>query len=248
MLLEFKGIALFTPGGDVIYAIDSNKQGRWHQHLCVAVQDIWGLPEPPYFLVPSFTATLDRWFNPQTQQLQTYAELHPPIQPYTVFLNAIFETPEQPWEVIPWYRSTGDPLLVDQYRELFAVLWEPRGLIVSYQEWEAQTAKTPIAKTWEFPAHEEKTQTAKNYIFKLFISGTSRTTESHLQQLHQLLEEHLPLPYQLKIIDTAKAPELAELDQISATPTLIRVQPGPTRRIVGTFEDPAQLLELLLGM
>ena len=66
----FKGIALFTPGGDLIYCIDSSKQGRWHLNLCAALQEILDLPEPPHFLVPCYTATIDHWLNPQTQKVQ----------------------------------------------------------------------------------------------------------------------------------------------------------------------------------
>ncbi|MFM6041706.1 MAG: circadian clock protein KaiB, partial [Dolichospermum sp.] len=36
----FKGIALFTPGGDLIYCIDPSKQGRWHLNLCAALREI----------------------------------------------------------------------------------------------------------------------------------------------------------------------------------------------------------------
>ena len=42
----YKGIVLFTPGGDIIYTIDPNKQERWHLHLCLGLQEILGLPEP----------------------------------------------------------------------------------------------------------------------------------------------------------------------------------------------------------
>ncbi|WP_239651521.1 hypothetical protein [Neosynechococcus sphagnicola] len=45
----FKGIALFTPGGDLIYGIDVSKQSRWHLHLCTALQELLGLTEPPHF-------------------------------------------------------------------------------------------------------------------------------------------------------------------------------------------------------
>ncbi|MFM7558989.1 MAG: circadian clock protein KaiB, partial [Cylindrospermopsis raciborskii] len=53
----FKGIALFTPGGDLIYCIDPSKQKRWHLHLCGVLQQILNLSEPPHFLVPCYTAT-----------------------------------------------------------------------------------------------------------------------------------------------------------------------------------------------
>ena len=58
--LAFKGIALFTPGGDVVYCIDPKKQNRWHVQLCGLLQYLLNLPELPHFLVPSYAATLDR--------------------------------------------------------------------------------------------------------------------------------------------------------------------------------------------
>jgi len=74
----FKGIALFTPGGDLIYCIDPNKQTHWHLNLCAALQSALGLPEPPHFLVPSFTATIDRWRDPYSHRIHTRAEVYPP--------------------------------------------------------------------------------------------------------------------------------------------------------------------------
>lgn len=45
----FKGIALFTPGGDLIYGIDPHKQTQWHSHLCQGLQAIMGLTDSPHF-------------------------------------------------------------------------------------------------------------------------------------------------------------------------------------------------------
>ncbi|MGL6284372.1 MAG: circadian clock KaiB family protein, partial [Microcoleaceae cyanobacterium] len=73
----FKGIALFTPGGDLVYCIDPSKQSRWHLHLCAVLQDILGLPEPPHFLVPAYTATIDQWLDNRTNQIQVAAAIYP---------------------------------------------------------------------------------------------------------------------------------------------------------------------------
>lgn len=89
----FKGIALFTPGGDLIYCIDPSKQGRWHLNLCATLQEILDLPEPPHFLVPCYTATIDHWLDPRTQQIRTFAEAYPAVMRHQALLNAYF-----------WYR------------------------------------------------------------------------------------------------------------------------------------------------
>ncbi|NEP08929.1 MAG: hypothetical protein F6K14_01490 [Symploca sp. SIO2C1] len=90
-------------------------------------------------------------------------------------------------------------------------------------------------------------QSTVGYVLRLFISGHSETTEDILKNLHQLLENSLRHPYSLKIIDIFKHPEQAEENQISATPTLLRVWPLPARRIVGDFNNPDKILQVLIA-
>ncbi|MGQ4649872.1 circadian clock KaiB family protein [Lyngbya aestuarii] len=86
---------------------------------------------------------------------------------------------------------------------------------------------------------------AQGYVLRLFVSGNSVTTENTLKTLHQLLEKSLVYPYTLKVIDVFKHPEQAEANQISATPTLLRVWPSPVRRIVGGLDDVEKVLRVL---
>ncbi|NEP56281.1 MAG: hypothetical protein F6K31_04560 [Symploca sp. SIO2G7] len=88
-------------------------------------------------------------------------------------------------------------------------------------------------------------QNTVGYVLRLFISGHSETTEEILKNLHQLLENSLRHPYTLKVIDIFKHPEQAEENQISATPTLLRVWPQPARRIVGDFNNFDKILKIL---
>ena len=83
----FKGIALFTPGGDLIYCLDTEKKSRWHTHLCGALQGMLGLSESPHFLIPSYTATVDKWLEPRTQKLRVSAEAYPAVLKYQTLLN-----------------------------------------------------------------------------------------------------------------------------------------------------------------
>ncbi|NJL47349.1 MAG: circadian clock protein KaiB, partial [Leptolyngbyaceae cyanobacterium SM2_5_2] len=75
--VSFKGLALFTPGGDCVYAIDQHKRERWHLDLCAALQNALCLPELPNFLLPCYTATVDRWVDATSQELITVAEAYP---------------------------------------------------------------------------------------------------------------------------------------------------------------------------
>lgn len=82
------------------------------------------------------------------------------------------------------------------------------------------------------------------YVLCLYISGmTPRSTEA-INNLREICEQHLggESKYVLNIIDLYKHPELAELDQVIATPTLIKRQPTPVRRLVGTLSDKERVL------
>lgn len=373
----FKGIALFTPGGDLIYCIDPSKQGHWHLHLCVALQEILGLPEPPHFLVPGYTATIDRWIDPGTQQIRTSAEIYPLVRHHQTLLNAIFGIGNLVWQMAPWQEGLCDPLVLETYRHQFPQLWEDHDLIMcferseqfsesyremypslqhhevssdnqqgktlineeptscayetttsesaliaqgdainpknltqeyttskvlpseqdavtsrseeaamssarlanahnpqshtnhlpktfsknSYPVWEAQQqsriarSPTPQASHQQKPTSvhsdylelppDTQLQHAQGYVLRLFVSGHSAATEYTLMSLHQLLEHSLRLPYSLKVIDVFKHPDQAETNQISATPTLLRVWPLPVRRIVGDLTDAERILRIL---
>lgn len=83
------------------------------------------------------------------------------------------------------------------------------------------------------------------YVLRLFVTGHNVNTERILQNLHHLLERSLVFPYSLKVIDVLTHPEQAEINQVSATPTLVKVWPHPIRRIVGKLDDVDKLLHIL---
>lgn len=236
----FKGIALFTPSGDLIYCIDPGKRGRWHLNLCTALQDILELPEPPHFLVPCYTATLDRWFDTKAQQTRVFAEAYPPVFRYRSLLNAVFETDVQ-WQMAPSPEGLCDPIVIDQYRHQFPQLWENHDLVFRLES--HVNSSLTFAQT--SPPQISASPYPQGYVLRLFVSGYSATTQRILQNLHELLEQSLESPYTLKIIDIFKHPEQAELDQITATPTLVKVYPKPVRRIAGNLEDGDRILHML---
>ena len=230
-----KGIALLTPGGDLAYCLDPSKQGRWHAHLCAALQQHLQLSEAPHFLTPGYTATVDRWHDVRTGTLQTRAELYPAVRRHRALLAALFEIPLATWRVLPWQATTSDPLLLEEYRDRFPQLWEAHNLIL------------PVAAEARSEMASLGTEPPSGYVLQLFVSGHSRATERALHVLHELLETNLLHPYTLKVIDVFKHPEHAELNHISATPTLLRMWPQPRRRIVGDLglEDPQRLLQAI---
>ncbi|MGL5082674.1 MAG: circadian clock KaiB family protein [Microcoleaceae cyanobacterium] len=251
----FKGIALFTPGGDLVYCIDPSKQARWHLQLCAALQEILSLPEVPHFLVPCYTATFDRWLDPKTQTVRQSAGAYPPTLRYQSLLNAVFGTEGLVWQPVSDAKEVCHPLIIAAHYEQFFQLWENHDLVICLQDLDthsfrkqkvtSQAQPLPREGSLSMPIETPKTQ---GYVLRLFVSGHNLAAERTLKTLHQLLEQLDHHPYTLKVIDVLKHPEQAEADQISATPTLIKVWPRPVRRIIGEISDLDTLLRLLVSV
>lgn len=246
----FKGIALFTPGGDLIYGIDPSKQAQWHIHLCLGLKEIWDLADSPHFLVPGYTATVERWLDPRSQKVKTIAEIYPPVQRYIPLLQVLFELETTTnWHIAPWQEEHCNRAVIETYQPHFSQLWEQRDLIIRLDP------KSPPKSTSEINNSEVQdlnlaaSPTTKDqvggYVLRLFIKGDNPTAEETLSSIHQLLEQALTSPYTLKVIDIKKNPEQALIHQVTATPTLVRVSPKPVRRIVGKLDDIQRVLRII---
>ncbi|MFM7426888.1 MAG: circadian clock KaiB family protein [Elainella sp.] len=236
-----KGIALFTPGCDLVYCIDPHKQNRWHLQLCLFLQGLLGLTEPPHFLVPCFTATVDHWQDPRSQTIVTFAEIHPFVMRHRSLLNAVFGCTEINWQVTQ--PTLCDPFVIAAYRQQFPQLWQCHDLVARLEPMEPALPPPDklLAPIWSV----EPGFQPQRYVFRLFVADNSMATERILQTLHQLLEEHLRQPYSLKVIDVRRHPEQAEADQVTATPTLVKASPQPVRRLVGQIDSSTALLQLI---
>jgi circadian clock protein KaiB len=76
----------------------------------------------------------------------------------------------------------------------------------------------------------------------VYVAGQSPKSLRARANLQRLCEEHLPGNFEIEVIDVAEHPSLARRDQIVAIPTLIRVRPLPTRRIVGDLSNTDRVL------
>jgi circadian clock protein KaiB len=83
---------------------------------------------------------------------------------------------------------------------------------------------------------------AKTYILKLYVAGNTPNSVQALRTLKNILEEEFKGVYALKVIDVLKNPQLAEEDNILATPTLSKVLPLPVRKIIGDLSDRERVL------
>lgn len=80
------------------------------------------------------------------------------------------------------------------------------------------------------------------YLLKLFITGETPRSRRAIANLKHICEEELKGRYEMIIIDTLERPQLAEEENVLATPMLIKQLPPPLRRIIGDLSDVEQVL------
>lgn len=231
----------------MIYGIDPSKQDQWHIHLCHGLQETMNLADSPHFLVPGYTATVERWLDPQTQNLKTIAEVYPAVQHYIPLLHVLFELETTiDWHIAPWQEEYCNHAVIETYRSHFPQLWTRQDLIIRHDP--KHLTKSTLESHHPLSHKVTKgigTEQAEGYILRLFISSNNPSAERTLSNIHQLLEIGLISPYTLKVIDLAKHPEQAEIHWVTTTPTLIRVSPKPIRRIVGQLDDIQRVLNII---
>jgi circadian clock protein KaiB len=83
---------------------------------------------------------------------------------------------------------------------------------------------------------------APEYRLRLYIAGTTPKAIAALANLKAICEEHLKGRYTIEVIDLLKNPQLAEGDQILATPTLVRALPTPIKKIIGNLASSERVL------
>ncbi len=83
---------------------------------------------------------------------------------------------------------------------------------------------------------------AQRYVLRLYVTGATPGSGRAIANLKTLCEKHLKGRYDLEVIDVYRQPKLAEGDQIVATPTLVRREPLPLRRLVGDLSDARTVL------
>jgi len=82
--------------------------------------------------------------------------------------------------------------------------------------------------------------------FRLYTADGTQNSAQALANLTALCQT-LHGPYEIEVIDVFREPERARADGIRMTPTLIKVSPAPSCRIVGSLTDTRSVL-LALGI
>ena len=80
-----------------------------------------------------------------------------------------------------------------------------------------------------------------HYVLRLFVTGMTPRSTRAIRAVRALCQERLEGRFALEIIDVYQQPDRVQDAQIIATPTLIKYEPAPLRRIVGDMTDTHRL-------
>ncbi len=80
------------------------------------------------------------------------------------------------------------------------------------------------------------------YEFRLYVVGQTPKSITVVDDLKGLLESTCDGHYTLEVIDVTENLEMAEKDNILATPTLIKSSPPPEKRVIGDLSNREKVL------
>jgi circadian clock protein KaiB len=85
-----------------------------------------------------------------------------------------------------------------------------------------------------------------NYKLYLYIAGyVAQGMDLAERNIRDCLDAISGRDYALEVIEVVKNPQAAIEEGILFTPTLLRISPGPKKRVVGNFLDKVKILEAL---
>ena len=94
-------------------------------------------------------------------------------------------------------------------------------------------------------------ETVPRYAMTLFVTGASRLSLQAVSRVREFCEEELTGNYDLEVVDLYRSPERAKEAQVIASPTLLRDNPAPVRRVIGDMSDRGRLraaIKVVLSM
>ena len=83
------------------------------------------------------------------------------------------------------------------------------------------------------------------YVLRLYVTGTTRRSMRAIKTTREICDTYLKGSHELEVVDLYECPEAAAREQIIAIPTLVKVLPGPSRRILGDLSDRRRILVFL---
>jgi circadian clock protein KaiB len=81
--------------------------------------------------------------------------------------------------------------------------------------------------------------------FRLYLANNTANSLQALANLSALCAQHLPNRHEIEVVDVFRHPDRAKADGVRMTPTLLKIDPAPEQRIIGTLSDTPQVLRVL---
>ena len=81
--------------------------------------------------------------------------------------------------------------------------------------------------------------------FRLYVAGDAQNSAQAVTNLTFLCRAHLAGQHEIEVVDVFREPKRALADGILMTPTLVKLEPSPVRRVVGTLSQTTVLLQAL---
>jgi circadian clock protein KaiB len=81
--------------------------------------------------------------------------------------------------------------------------------------------------------------------FRLYVAADTPNSAQAMANLKSLCRIHLAGRHEIEVVDVFREPQQALTEGIRMTPTLVKLAPGPVRRIVGTLSHTQLVLETL---
>jgi circadian clock protein KaiB len=83
------------------------------------------------------------------------------------------------------------------------------------------------------------------FSFRLYVAGEGQNSVRAIANLTALCEARLEGRHHIEVIDVFGHPHRALADGIVMTPTLMRLEPAPIRRVVGTLQETERVAAAL---
>ncbi len=83
------------------------------------------------------------------------------------------------------------------------------------------------------------------YKFRIFVADHAVNSIHAVANLRAICNAYLPDRHDIEVVDVFTQPQRALAEKIMMTPTLIILEPGPARRIIGTLSETSIVLRTL---
>jgi circadian clock protein KaiB len=82
---------------------------------------------------------------------------------------------------------------------------------------------------------------------RLYVAGNAPNSLRAIANVRAICDEHFATGHEIEVVDLLKQPKRALADGIIVTPTLIKLAPLPTLKLIGNLSDTQQVLGALRG-